>query len=216
MKVERTFCFVDLAGFSALTEAHGDNAAADLLEHFTELVGKSLGSDDRLVKTIGDAVLLTSRSPKHAVGLVARLWDALAAEPDFPQVRAGIHHGPAVEKRDDVFGAAVNLAARVASQAGGGKVLTTGSTARAAEALGIGVTPLGPVRLRNIREAVELYALDLNRMPTAEVLDPVCRMRVEPQRAAGRLNFAGTTYWFCSLRCSSLFASDPEAYVAHG
>jgi len=211
--MEATFSFVDLAGFSALTEAHGDDAAVDLLERFTALVETSQSNDDRLIKTIGDAVLLTSRTPRSAVELLARLWRALADEPDFPQVRAGLHHGQAVEKRGDVVGAAVNLAARVASQAGGSEVLATALVAEAADSLGFTTTSLGAVHLRNLRDPVALYALELASDSAAEVLDPVCRMRVHPQRAAGRLNFEGTTYFFCSLRCSSLFASAPEAYA---
>ena len=213
VKVEATFCFVDLAGFSALTEAHGDHAAADLLDRFIELVEASKSKEDRIVKTIGDAVLLTSRTPVRAVQMVTRLWKVLADEPDFPSVRAGLHHGQAVAKRNDFFGAAVNLAARVASQAGGGEVLATNAVAQAAKDLDFVVTSLGSVRLRNIREPVELHALDLGGISPSDVLDPVCRMRISPQRAAGRLDFGGATYWFCSLHCSSLFASSPEAYV---
>lgn len=213
MNIVATICFVDLAGFSALTEAHGDYAATDLLERFTELVEESRSAEDHLVKTIGDAALLRSTTSESAVSLIGRLWESLATEPDFPQVRAGLHHGPAVEKRNDLFGASVNLAARVASQAGGGEVLATSIVARAAESLAVATKPLGPVRLRNIRDPVELYALAFGDPPEEEVLDPVCRMRVDRRRAAGCLSFAGSTYWFCSLRCSSLFASSPEAYV---
>jgi YHS domain-containing protein len=137
----------------------------------------------------------------------------LAGEPDFPQARAGLHHGAAVEKRDDIFGAAVNLAARVASQAGGGEVLATSAVALAAAELGFSTTSLGLIHLRNIRDSIELHVLDLGGSTSSNVLDPVCRMRVHPQRAAGRLSFGGETYWFCSLRCCSLFASSPEAYV---
>ncbi|MFQ5478843.1 MAG: adenylate/guanylate cyclase domain-containing protein [Candidatus Binatia bacterium] len=211
--MEATFCFVDLAGFTALTEAHGDQTAAELLVRFTELVESSRTAEDRLVKTIGDAALLTSPTPTMAVQLLARLWSVLARERDFPEVRAGLHHGTAVEQRNDFVGATVNLAARLASHAGGGEIHATSTVAEAAEALGFTVASLGSVRMRNIRDPVELYALDLGATTAADLLDPVCRMRVQPLSAAGRLNFAGTTYWFCSLRCSSLFASSPEAYV---
>lgn len=49
VKLEATFCFVDLAGFSALAEAHGDDAAVNLLERFTELVDASQSPGDRYV-----------------------------------------------------------------------------------------------------------------------------------------------------------------------
>ncbi len=71
---ETTIAFVDLAGFTALTETHGDDEAADLAERFTELARTALGSEDRLVKSIGDAVLLTAPSPSAA----AELFDIAA------------------------------------------------------------------------------------------------------------------------------------------
>jgi len=71
--VERTFSFVDLAGFTALTEAHGDLDALDLLDRFTGLVRASLSPADELVKSIGDAVMLASPEPAAAVAVLASL-----------------------------------------------------------------------------------------------------------------------------------------------
>src|SRR5262245_59049216 len=124
--MEATFCFIDMAGFTALTEAHGDREAARLALRLTEMVQDALGSDGRVVKSIGDAVLALASTPEAAVLSLQRLWKACVSEPDFPILRAGLHHGEAVERGADVFGAAVNLAARIAARASGGQVLTTG------------------------------------------------------------------------------------------
>ena len=70
-KVERTFSFVDLAGFTALTEAHGDLDAADLLGRFIGLARASLSAGDELVKSIGDAVMLASPGPAAAAAALA-------------------------------------------------------------------------------------------------------------------------------------------------
>jgi class 3 adenylate cyclase/YHS domain-containing protein len=211
--VEGTFGFVDLAGFSALTEAHGDQAAADLALRFTRLVEDALAGEGRLVKTVGDAALVVAPHPDAALDFAARLWCRVAAEPDFPDVRAGLHHGEAVERDGDVFGAAVNLAARVAARAHGGEVLATARVADAARARGIDVTALGPTVLHNVRDPVPLFALALAVCAVPPVVDPVCRMRVDPERAAGRLRVKGVDHWFCSLRCAALFAEHPEAYL---
>ncbi len=80
--VEATFCFVDLAGFSALTEAHGDDAAADLAVRFTGLVTETLAENGRLVKTIGDAVLVVSPSPAPGVQFIS------AAHPGCARTRS--------------------------------------------------------------------------------------------------------------------------------
>src|SRR5436309_2110591 len=106
-----------MAGFTALTEKHGDEDAADLATRFAALTRGVLRDGERLVKTIGDAVLVTAPNGASGVALVERLFTRVAEEPRFPSLRAGLHHGEAVERDDDVFGAAVNLAARVASEA---------------------------------------------------------------------------------------------------
>jgi class 3 adenylate cyclase/YHS domain-containing protein len=211
--MEATFCFVDLAGFSALTEAHGDDAAADLVRRFTELVRTAIGTSGRLVKTIGDAAFVVLPSPALGVAFIERLCGMVARERDFPILRAGLHHGDAVEREGDVFGAAVNLTARVTAQARGGQVLGTARLSEAARAVGMAVSPLGPVRLHNLHDPVELFSIDVEG-GGLDVIDPVCRMRVDPERAAGCLRVHDAPYWFCSLRCVALFAERPETYVS--
>ena len=109
----------------------------------------------------------------------------------------------------------LNNIARVTAQARGGQILVTAIVADAARSSGISLTPLGPVSLRNVREAVELFALGL--APEAhEVIDPVCRMRVTPENAAGRFRIEGADYWFCSLDCVRSFTAAPDAYRRPG
>jgi adenylate cyclase len=105
----------------------------------------------------------------------------------------------------------VNLAARVTAQAQGGQVLVTAAVADAARAGGYSIRPLGRIALRNVRDPVDLFALELTPQ-TCEAVDPVCRMRVSPGNAAGHLRIAGVDYWFCSLDCVRSFAAAPEAY----
>ncbi len=140
------------------------------------------------------------------------LWRRATDEPDFPVLRAGLHHGEAVERGEDVFGGAVNLTARVAAAARGGQVLVTARVADAARSAGIPVTPLGTVTFRNVREPVDLFDLDFGVGRSAQVIDPVCRMRIASERAPARLHLDGIDYWFCSTRCLGLFAADPGAY----
>lgn len=213
-RIEATFCFVDLAGFTALTEAHGDEDAADVATGFADLARSALGAGDRLVKTMGDAVLVTSPEPQSGVALVERLLVSAGEVPGFPALRAGLHHGEAVERDRDVFGAAVNLAARVAGEAHSGEVLGTAAIARAARAAGIPVAALGDVLLKNVRGAIPLYSLALVVGATETPLDPVCHMPVDRRAAAGRLRYRGVEYWFCSLTCAAAFASNPGWHAA--
>jgi adenylate cyclase len=211
---ECTVIFVDLAGFTALTEAHGDEQAADLAERFVMLTQEALGPDDRLIKSIGDAVMVTSPTPATGLETLGRLLAGCRATPDFPIPRAGLHHGPIVQRGHDVFGAAVNLAARIAGKASGDQVLGTASIAAAAGDAELQATSMGHVRLRNIAAPVELFEIQLTDAdPDSYAVDPVCRMRVEPGHAAGRLRHGGTDWWFCSLECAAAFAQSPDDHV---
>ena len=209
-----TFAMVDLAGFTALTESHGDDLAADLATTFADLAAQHLGPGDRLVKTLGDAVLLAALEPAAGLHLVRRLLDSCYAIPDFPIARAGIHHGPAVERGGDLFGAAVNLTARVAAQAAGGQTLATGGVAHAATELGMETVALGRFEMRNVGEPVDLWEIALGPSRSGTAIDPVCRMQVEQTRTSDHLRHDGSDYWFCSLACAGQFAADPERFVA--
>ncbi len=212
--MEGTFCFIDVAGFTALTEAHGAEAAADLVDRFTSVVKNALTERDRFIDRIGDAAFVVSVQPDDAVCFITRLFNAAVEEPNFPALRAGLHHGEALERGNSYYGATINLAARVAAQAGGNQVVATVRVAEAARRREIEVESLGLVALRNVRDPVELFTLNVLAKEQFEVIDPVCRMRVYREKAAGRLHHDGVDYWFCSLDCVRQFAERPAVFVA--
>jgi adenylate cyclase len=213
--VEATFVFADIAGFTALTEAHGDEQAAALVADFCRTVRAELPAGATQVKTIGDALMLTVPEPADAVLLGLRITHELMLGHGAPAVRVGLHHGPAVEQDGDFFGAAVNLAARVSAEAGGGEVLLTGTTAALAPSLeGVVYESRGRRELRNVREPVDLFAaVRAGETSGALPCDPVCRMAVDPERAAGRLVYEETAYFFCTLECAAQFAQRPERFA---
>jgi class 3 adenylate cyclase/YHS domain-containing protein len=200
--------FADMSGFTALTEAHGDDGAADLATRFASLAGEVLHGDARIVKTLGDAVMIVASSPEHAARTALDLVASADLEPSFPELRAGLHHGPVVERAGDVFGATVNVAARVAAQARAGEVLCTADVAAAIERLSwIALEPRGPSRLKNVSSPVELFCVcDRFRVTPDGAIDPVCRMRVAPTDAgAVAVDRGGRRYLFCSDACARAF-----------
>jgi class 3 adenylate cyclase len=133
--VEPTFAFVDLAGFTAMTEAHGDTEAVTIVRAFRDRALQVLGPDDELVKTIGDAVMLRFPTPEAAIVALRELLQRELVVGDAVLLpRAGAHHGPAVVVDGDYYGGTVNLAARVAGEASGGQLLVTTRAALAARA----------------------------------------------------------------------------------
>ena len=121
-RVRVAIAFADLAGYTRLTEEVGEEEALEVVERFVEQVTETLPDDARVIKTIGDEVMVvgtdTSALVDWAVG-----FQALATERPLPRI--GIHAGSVLYRDGDYYGRAVNLAARVGARATGGEVLVT-------------------------------------------------------------------------------------------
>jgi class 3 adenylate cyclase/YHS domain-containing protein len=215
-ETEVTFLIADLAGYTALTETHGNLHAARVVTRFVELVRAALQPGTRLAERVGDAVLIVAEGTEHAVRTAIALRDAAEREPLFPLLRVGVHGGRVVQLGGSYFGTALNLTARLAAHARPDQILCTERIAGSAGDLpDVQFRALGPVRLKNIAAPVPVFqAMSADRRRAAVVVDPVCRMRLGAKRAPARLPFEGGTYRFCSLPCARAFADHPDRYVA--
>ncbi len=143
-----TFLFADLAGFTALTETRGDEAAAEIARVFRRTMrALSRKYDAWQVKSMGDGVMIWAPDAAKAVALAAHAVKEVGASSDLPPVRVGVHTGPAVMQGLDWYGSTVNVAARLADEAEPGQALISGATLSAAQA-----TLTRPLKLR--REVV--------------------------------------------------------------
>jgi adenylate cyclase len=213
---DATFLFADIAGFTALTEAHGDEQAVALVERFADAVRHELppiGGEH--VKSVGDALMVRVPAPGDAIRLGLRITHGLIRGHEAPAVRVGLNHGSAVKREGDYFGSTINIAARVSALAAGGEVLLTGNTAALAPELeGVLYESRGRQVLRNVSEPVEIFAaFPMQEYAEQLAIDPVCQMAVDPPRAVGRLMHNQTPYFFCSLTCAAAFAQHPERYA---
>ena len=211
MNDDRTIVFLDLTRFTALTDAHGDQAAVAVIDQFTDNVVAALEGRGRLVKTLGDGVLLEAKDPATAITVADDVSHRLHDSDGMPEVTGGIATGPVVDRGDDVLGAVVNLAARLADLAPAGELRVTEPTARAAAAAGWQVEPQGPVDIRGIHEPVAIFRVLLCH-PDDCVTDPVCGMRITPGPETPQLRKEDRTIWFCSSSCEIRFRSAPDRY----
>jgi adenylate cyclase len=216
--VEQTFLFADLAGFTAMTEVHGDEVAADAVSDFCRGVRRLLPEfEAEEIKSIGDAVMVRVPEASPAVELAVRLIGEVGTRHGSLAVRVGAHTGPAVHREGDWFGAAVNLAARVAGAAERGELLMTEATRTAAAGAltAYQVEKRPDQTFKNIAEPVTLYALTLASQPRVANLpsDPVCRMAVDPGEAEERRTRNGVEIFFCSAECAAVFDRHPERYA---
>ena len=151
--MDAAILFVDIALFTSLAQAHGDEAAMKVVEQFDSMVRSlALEHSGTLVKQIGDEFMLAFSDPADAARFAVALDEAAAGEPQFPSLRAGINHGQVLFRMGDYFGNTVNVAARVVSMAMAGEILVTEPVAAAAEASGIAVERLGVRVARGVQD----------------------------------------------------------------
>jgi len=148
-------CFLDLAGYTRLTEERGDRAAADLAASLAVLVERlARGQGGTPVKWLGDGVMLHFREPAGAVASALTMVRRVP-EAGLPQAHVGVAAGPVVVQGGDYFGRTVNLASRVAARAQAGQVLVTEPVA-AVGGDGIRFTALGDLRLKGFSAPVRV------------------------------------------------------------
>ena len=202
---EITVLFVDLVRFTSLTSVHGDQAAADAAAALYEITRNALDEDGRLVKTLGDGVLLTTSSPATGLRCAATIIERLHELTMGLDARCGTDHGPVIYQFGDVFGASVNLAARAATRAAPGTIAAPRSFALSASDLGLTATPLGPQKLKGFLEPIELFQIDPSIHPTRTATDPVCGMRLTLDQAIEPRQLDDRIIGFCSIRCAEIY-----------
>ncbi|MDO8616461.1 MAG: adenylate/guanylate cyclase domain-containing protein [Dehalococcoidia bacterium] len=155
--------FTDLAGFTEFTALRGDEAALALLSLQERLVRQEMGARGRIVKHLGDGLMLWFDDPCDAVRTALGLLESFerhASEDELPLwVRIGLHYGSPARRGRDLIGHDVNVAARIVDIAAPGEVLLSQACAeQAAERLpGIVFEEVGPVVMKGIPEPIPLY-----------------------------------------------------------
>jgi adenylate cyclase len=150
--------FLDLSGYTKLTEEHGDRAAAELAARLIEIVydlAHRYGGQP--VKLLGDGVMFHFPDPAQGVRCGLELVDRIPRL-GLPQARVGLHSGPVVFQNGDYFGRTVNIAARISDHARPGEVLVSDAVMTAADGRhAVRYAPVGPVPLKGLAAPMSLY-----------------------------------------------------------
>jgi adenylate cyclase len=151
------FLFCDLKDFTAYVEREGDAAAITAIDRFFDVVTRERGDRGRIVKSLGDGVMLAYDDPLEAVQAGARVIAAMRSE-GGPRVHASVYRGIAIAREGDYFGSSVNLAARLLGLGRRDELLTT---AAVVEACGDACRwePIGEHRLRGVERPLAVYRL---------------------------------------------------------
>lgn len=195
-QVSLTIAFADISGSTRLYDTLGDAAArvivSQCLQLMSDVIHKYSGS---IIKTIGDEIMCTFPAVEQAVDCCVEMQEAVhedlsAINPGVPSgmsIRVGLHHGQAIEDGGDVFGDAVNVAARMAALAKGGQIITTESSvemldpARQSQTRHLDRLPVkGKTGNMNIHEVI-WQAEDMTRMATGVLKTETSRAELHLQ-----------------------------------
>jgi adenylate cyclase len=151
-------CFLDITGYTRLTQERGDAAAADLATKLARVVERtSLSHGGRPVKWLGDGVML--HFPDPGPGVVAALeMVAGVAEAGLPPAHVGLHAGPVIFQEGDYYGQTVNVASRIAEYARPGEVLVSQEVVDAVGEAAVTFREIGPVELKGVADTMRLHA----------------------------------------------------------
>jgi len=216
-KDEKVFLIADLAGYTALTEVHGDMSAARIVKRYVEIVNDNIFPGTKLVERVGDEILMVSNDATSIVRTAVNLRDTIENEQHFPCVHAGIHAGSVLEKDGHYFGKALNLVSRVAAYARGGEILCTDKIVHMARDIeDVNYRSLGSIDFKHIPDPVAVFEVIVGgRVGECTIFDPVCHMHVQPDKAVAQLRVDERVYYFCSIDCAKAFSNNPERFLNH-
>lgn len=149
-------CFLDIVGYTRLTQELGDDAAADLAGTVSLLVRRNcVQHGGKPIKWLGDGVMFHFVDPDQGVRAALGMVDELA-DAGLPPAHVGLHAGPILYQEGDYFGQTVNLTSRIAEYARPGEVLVSQVVADASHDVGIGFDEVGVVELKGVSGTVHL------------------------------------------------------------
>jgi len=155
-------CFLDITGYTRLTQEMGDDAAAELAATVARLVQRSSAQHGgKTIKWLGDGVMFYFAHPGPGVRAALQMAEAIPAA-GLPPVHVGMSCGPVLFQEGDYFGQTVNLSARIADYARPGEVLVTRSVVEASDESDIGFREIGPVDLKGVAGSTELLLAHLS------------------------------------------------------
>jgi class 3 adenylate cyclase len=209
--VETTIVFLDVESFTELTQTQGDKLAIEVLARLESVVRTlAVRHEGKLVKQIGDGLMLAFRRPADAVAFARDVLEATTTDAQVPPLHVGIHTGPAIYRAGDYIGSTVNLAARVSAASSAGEILITDSVASRLQDFDQ-LEAAGSRMLRGAQHPLRLY----RTVQRGARIDLVCGAIVhEPPMA--QLRHDGQELWFCSQDCLRRFLDTlPTGVQAH-
>jgi class 3 adenylate cyclase len=202
VRVDRAFAFVDLCGFTAFTDRHGDDRVVVVLAELRTALRESAARRGvRVVKWLGDGAMLSSTMIDAITALTIEIDQRMSAAVPSLAVRAGLAFGPVIMfEGDDYIGRSVNLAARLCDRAKPHELLATDQIAANAPQW-VASEPAGVTTIPGFHDPVDLSRLSL-KTADDNIEDPVCGLTIPAPHAYSTPNAPA----FCSEACAGSWA----------
>lgn len=194
--------FADISGSTRLYETLGDDVARELIAQCLSLMTDCVGNlRGRVVKTIGDEVMCIFAAAENAVAASMAMQEVVTDElprvnPNTPStmtIRVGVHFGQVIAERGDVFGDAVNVAARMADVAKGGQIITTRSLVkRLPRELQDTTRHLDRIPIRGKGSELDIYEVIWQPEDVTRIVAPVLVEDIDQTRAKLLLRYRDT------------------------
>ncbi len=203
MRVTRSFAFVDLSGFTALTEAAGDEEAVAVLAAFRAMVREVCSRRGvRIAKWLGDGAMLVGVDTSPLLAATVEIQASAGTDTLPLAVRCGVTEGRVILlEGDDYVGHAVNVAARLCDVADGQEILALASLVGALPPWVAVVSGEQPVAIRGLERPLPVVRLGLRSAGEEAVADPVCGLLLTPATAVHTSTDDGAVRLFCSDSC---------------
>jgi adenylate cyclase len=217
--VHRSFAFVDVSGFTALTELEGDEHAVDVLTAFRALLRDICGRRGvRIAKWLGDGVMLVCVETRPLLATIIELHHVVCAVSSPVQtvsIRSGITSGDVIlMEGDDYIGHCVNVAARLCDLARGGEAFADPSVLSELPRWGV-VVARRDIALRGVEKPVTASSIGIATVEAGRSWDPICGLPLSEATAEERAEEAGgTVALFCSEGCLDTWRRRP--YIPGG
>ena len=210
MEENMAILMADLSGYTALTETHGPHSAADLIDRYLEIVQNCLVGESKLNERTGDEVMIISSSADNILASALLLMKLISNEENFLQVHGGLHYGKVLWRNNSLFGAAINLTARIGAKAGSGTFWCSDDFVKAlsSESL-VTLHPKGKHSLKNVSEEKEMYEIGIEDKGSFYI-DPICRMLILNTTNAIK-HPSSEELFFCSPACLDIYHKKPIA-----
>jgi adenylate cyclase len=219
MRVQRTFGFIDVSGFTALTELEGDERAVDVLTAVRSLLRDICSRRGvRIAKWLGDGVMLVCVETRPLVETVLEIHhvvDTVSGPVETVSIRSGITSGEVIlMEGDDYIGHCVNVAARLCDLAPAGEALADPSVMSSLPSWGV-ATEEREVSLRGVEKPVPASSIRMARPGEDGGRDPICGLPLNVDTADEIAHDAhGSVVLFCSVGCLDTWRRRPARTAA--